>query len=149
MVGVSRRSLTTRRRAGRRDDGQSLVEMAIVLPILLALLVGIFEMGRAWNVYQVITNAAREGARTAVIQTKSESDVRATIDGYLADAGLDSAVGTVSITGQGTGFGQPTRVEIDYPYEFGFLGPVVSLLGEGSAVPGTITLSTAVTMRNE
>lgn len=123
--------------------------MAIVLPILLALLVGIFEMGRAWNVYQVLTNAAREGARAAVIPSNSTAKVQSTIDGYLSDAGLDASLGSVTITGQGTGVGQPTRVAIDYPYEFGFLGPVVSLLGEGSAVPGAITLSTAVTMRNE
>lgn len=144
-----RLAASVRRRPGRRDDGQSLVEMAIVLPILLALLVGIFEMGRAWNVYQVLTNAAREGARSAVIPTNSESKVRGTIDDYLADAGLDPGLGTVTINGQGGGVGTPTRVSIDYPYKFGFLGPVVSLLGTGSALPGSITLSTAVTMRNE
>ncbi len=144
-----RRCFPARRFGARRDAGQSLVELAIVLPILLALLVGIFEMGRAWNVYQVITNAAREGARSAVIPTNSESSVRATIDGYLTDAGLDPGLGSVTIEGQGAGVGTPTRVGIDFPYQFTFLGPVVSLLGEGSAVPGTITLSTAVTMRNE
>lgn len=146
---MSRYALRARRHAGRRDDGQSLVELALVLPILLALLVGILEMGRAWNVYQVITNAAREGGRAAVIQTNTESEVRTTIDGYLSDAGLDPAVGTVTISGQSDGIGKPTRVAIAYPYQFAFLGPVVSLLGEGSAVPGAITLSTAVTMRNE
>ena len=45
-----------------RESGQSLLEFAIVLPILLALLVGIFEFGVAWNRKQVLTNAAREGA---------------------------------------------------------------------------------------
>lgn len=149
MVDVSRHSPRHRRHAGRRDGGQSLVELAIVLPILLALLVGIFEMGRAWNVYQVLTNAAREGARAAVIPTSSASTVQTTIDGYLADAGLDPADGTVTITGQGSGVGTPTTVQISFPYEFAFLGPVVSLLGEGSEVPGALTLSTAVTMRNE
>ena len=141
--------LPVRRFSGRRDEGQSLVEMAIVLPILLALVIGIFELGRAWNVHQVITNAAREGARTAVIPTNSETKVRTTIESYLSDAALDPDLATVSIAGQGDGFGTPTTVQIAYPYEFAFLGPVVSLLGEGSATPGTVTLSTAVTMRNE
>ncbi|MBW3660054.1 MAG: pilus assembly protein [Gemmatimonadetes bacterium] len=142
-------TLLARRPEGRGERGQSLVELAIVLPILLALLVGIFEMGRAWNVYQVLTNAAREGARAAVIPTNAESDVRTTIESYLADAALDPALGTITITGQGNGVGTPSQVEIEYPYEFAFLGPVVSLLGESSTVPGAISLSTAVTMRNE
>lgn len=146
---MSRYGLVARRGSVGHDRGQSLVELAIVLPILLALLVGIFEMGRAWNVYQVVTNAAREGARTAVIPSNSASTVETTIDGYLSDAGLDPSIATVTITGQGAGVGTPTKVDIAYPYEFAFLGPVVSLMGDGSAIPGTITLSTAVTMRNE
>ena len=51
---------TDSRRDGR---GQALVELALILPILLMLLLGIFEFGRAWNTKQVITDAAREGAR--------------------------------------------------------------------------------------
>lgn len=133
----------------RRESGQSLVELAIVLPILLALVVGIFEFGRAWNVYQVLTNAAREGARQAVIPTNSESQVRTTIEDALRRAALDPGLGTITVTGEGGGTGTPTTVHIEYPYAFAFLGPVVSLLEGSSTVPGTIDLSTTVVMRNE
>lgn len=51
----------------REDSGAELVEAAVVLPILLMLLLGIITFGRAWNVYQTITRAAREGAREAVL----------------------------------------------------------------------------------
>lgn len=153
MVDVKIVNGTIRRvsRRGRREEaGQSLVEMAVVLPILLALVVGIFEFGRAWNVHQVLVNAAREGARKAVIPTSLESDVHDTIGVYLGSAGLDPEAGEISISGMDDGIGNPTTVRIAYPHEFAFLGPVVSLLSQSSEIPsGTVTLKTAVVMRNE
>jgi Flp pilus assembly protein TadG len=46
--------------------GAELVEMALILPILLTLLIGVFWAARAYNIYETITRAAREGARVAV-----------------------------------------------------------------------------------
>ncbi len=44
----------------RQDTrGQAMVEFALVLPLLLILLIGVFEFGRAWNVYHAVTDAAR------------------------------------------------------------------------------------------
>jgi Flp pilus assembly protein TadG len=57
------------RRAGTR--GAELVEMAFVLPILLTFLIGTFWAARAYNVYETITRAAREGARAAVVRSCS------------------------------------------------------------------------------
>jgi Flp pilus assembly protein TadG len=50
----------------RRQRGAEMVEMAFLLPLLLTLLIGIFWAGRAYNIYETITRAAREGARVAV-----------------------------------------------------------------------------------
>lgn len=136
----------------RSASGQSLVELAIGLPILLALIIGIAEFGRAWNVRQVTTNAAREGARLGVIQGALEADVRTAIDSRLTDAGLNPGDATVSIVGMNTGPGpgNSTSVQIDYPFQFQFIGPVVDFLNPGgSAIPGSITMSTTATMRNE
>ncbi|HEX5411700.1 MAG TPA: TadE family protein [Terriglobia bacterium] len=47
--------------------GAELLEFALVVPLLLSVLVGIFWVGRAYNVYQTVTRAAREGARYAVL----------------------------------------------------------------------------------
>ncbi|HKT11893.1 MAG TPA: TadE family protein [Terriglobia bacterium] len=49
------------------DSAAELVEAAFVLPLLLMLMLGIFWLGRAYNVYETITRAAREGARYAVL----------------------------------------------------------------------------------
>jgi hypothetical protein len=45
------------------NKGQSLVEFALLLPLFVLLIIGIFELGRAFFSYIAITNAAREGAR--------------------------------------------------------------------------------------
>ena len=54
------------RRSRYGERGNAMVEAAMTLPILLVLMVGIFEVGRAYETWQVVTNASREGARVAV-----------------------------------------------------------------------------------
>lgn len=143
-----------RRRGGRRARavaGQSLVEFAIGLPLLLALVIAIFEFGRAWNTSQILTNAAREGARWAVLEdTTSEDEVTDVISDYVENAGLDPGLVTVTIDGFDDDVGEPLTVQVGYPYEFLLLGPIVAFLGDGSGdVPGSVTLSPTVVMRNE
>jgi Flp pilus assembly protein TadG len=140
-------AVSCRRR--RADEGQSLAEFAILLPILMGVVIGIFEFGRAWNVDQVLTNAGREGARLAVIPTSSEDDVIEAVEGALTDAALDPSLANIAIEGMGV-YGTPASVEIEYPYEFTFLGPLMAFLGDGEAeIPGAITLNSRITMRNE
>jgi Flp pilus assembly protein TadG len=55
------------RRRGAPRRGQALVEFALVLPIFILLLVAIFDLGRAVFAYNTLTNAAREGARMAIV----------------------------------------------------------------------------------
>ena len=52
----------------KNEKGQSLVEFALVVPLLLLLVVGIFEFGRAWMTRNVMTGAAREAARIAAVE---------------------------------------------------------------------------------
>ncbi|HJY33750.1 MAG TPA: TadE family protein, partial [Vicinamibacterales bacterium] len=51
----------------KSERGAALLEAAITIPMLLLVSVGIFEFGRAYQTWQVLTNAAREGARLAVL----------------------------------------------------------------------------------
>jgi Flp pilus assembly protein TadG len=51
----------------KNKQGQALVELALVLPILLMLLMGTIEFGRIFHSYLLITNAAREGARAGIV----------------------------------------------------------------------------------
>ena len=84
------------------EKGAEMVEAAIVLPVLLTLLIGTFWIGRAYNVYQTITRAAREGARfgaapcPALGQTgctgntfPTSGEIRTVVQNSLQGASLD------------------------------------------------------------
>jgi hypothetical protein len=77
----------------RRDDrGTALIEMAFTLPLLLLISIGIIEFGRAFQTWQILTNAAREGARVAVLPGISDSMVTARVQEYIAAGVLDASV---------------------------------------------------------
>lgn len=65
-----------RRRPGR-DDGAAAVEFALVLPILLLVVFGIIDFGRAWNMQLALTQGAREGVRVSALGgTSAEATTR-------------------------------------------------------------------------
>ena len=55
------------KRREQKEKGQALVEFAVILPVLLMVLWGIFQFGIAFNDYIQVTSAAREGARKAAV----------------------------------------------------------------------------------
>jgi hypothetical protein len=83
----------------RRRAGQSLVEMAMVLPVLAFLTFGLLDFGRAYYFQVSVTNAAREGARTGIlnIYTGPKLPACSTSDSYATcpvqtDLAIDNAV---------------------------------------------------------
>jgi Flp pilus assembly protein TadG len=70
--------------------GQSLVEFALILPIFVLLLVGVFDVGRAVYAYNTINNAARQAARLAIIDQTPEH-VRETAVTDAVSLGLEAA----------------------------------------------------------
>ncbi|PYR46146.1 MAG: hypothetical protein DMF95_19070, partial [Acidobacteria bacterium] len=70
------------------ERGAVLIEFALVLPLLLVLFAGMFDMGLAFQRYQAVTNAAREGARMAVLPGYSDTDVEGRARAYLAASGV-------------------------------------------------------------
>lgn len=54
-----------------KERGQSLVELALILPVLMLVLVGIFDFGRAFYAYNALSNAAREGARYGTVHPEN------------------------------------------------------------------------------
>lgn len=111
--------------ARRSQRGQSLVEVALVLPILLLILMGIFDVGRAVFAMNAVTNAAREATRLAIVDQKVSGVVD---EGKQAAIGLDPAAINVnfSITGcPGTVvIGCTAAVTVDY--QWSALTPVIS-----------------------
>ena len=138
-----------------RERGSAMVETAIAIPILLVLMVGIFEVGRAYETWQVLTNAAREGARMSVTPGSSQSNTTALVRQYMANGQLTKSATAVVVVNQGASIdvnGTPvsaSAVTVDYPFEFIMLQPVVRLVAPGATVGGPLTMRTTAIMRNE
>ena len=84
-----------RRRFARQRHGAAVVEFALVAPLFIMLVFGILEYGRMVMVQQVLTNAAREGARAAVLDGATSTSVTAKVNAYLNGASVPNATVTV------------------------------------------------------
>jgi Flp pilus assembly protein TadG len=132
-----------------------LLEMAMTLPLLLLVAVAIFELGRAYQTQQILTNAAREGARMAVLPDSSVSNIQTRVHEYLEMGQLSHPdAATVDVTtnatmAMGASAVSASVVTVTYPFQFTVLGPVARLVSASSTIPGAITLTAASEMRNE
>lgn len=139
----------------RSETGAELVEFALVLPMLLLIFGGIIDFGLILQRQQIVTNAAREGARLAVLPGYTTADVQSRVAQFVTE-GLDDAgaapntsLTMVTLTpGAGPPF-QAARVQVSLDSSFLILGPLVSLAGGGGEAFGTIALTATSTMRVE
>ncbi|QCQ22966.1 pilus assembly protein [Desulfoglaeba alkanexedens ALDC] len=97
----------------KAEKGAAAVEFAIILPILIMLLFGIFQFGIAFNNYIAITHAAREGARLAAVDPLNPDDLKEIIIQRAYPVPLKEGDITIR-TPEGTEVGQPVEVEISY-----------------------------------
>jgi len=72
----------------RKRRGAAAAEFAIILPVLLMLVLGIWEVGRMIQVNQILDNAAREGARLSASGAFTDDAVKIAVCQYMHDAGL-------------------------------------------------------------
>lgn len=137
---------------GRRTRGQALTEFALVVPILLLMVVGVMEFGRAWTLSQVITDGARQGARMAALLNNSsagQDSVRRVVRRALSAGNINATDQMIAIdNGWKAGTNTPVGVTVSVPYDFGVFRPVMQLAGQ-SFNNGTITLRSRAIMRNE
>jgi Flp pilus assembly protein TadG len=73
------------------------VEAALLLPLALMLMLGIWEIGRMVQVGQILSTAAREGGRAASNGQNTNSQVQQIVLNYLQNAGLPSTLATVTV----------------------------------------------------
>lgn len=129
------------RKLSRDNRGQSLVEMALVLPLLIIILFGIIEFGRVFHSYLVITHASREGARVGVVgQSNAEIEQRihnaATLD-------LDKLTITITpSTQEARTPGVPLIISVNYQVDL--FTPILA-----GILPNSVNLQAQTTMRME
>jgi Flp pilus assembly protein TadG len=80
----------------KSQKGQSLVEFALVLPVFVVILFGIMEFGRLWEVSNILTSAAREGARVAAVSEPDVEKAKTAARSVLAAGHISGATITVS-----------------------------------------------------
>jgi hypothetical protein len=133
-----------------KETGSSVVEFAIILPILLLFVFGIIE----WSLYlfnsHIITNAGRAGARTGIVQAvpRVSEDAISTavlsyVDGNLVTFGAE-APPSISITAICAERGDDLGVTVIYDYTF-LLLPALTFGG----VPETLTITADTVMKCE
>jgi Flp pilus assembly protein TadG len=145
----------TRRHLWRSERGQALVEAALITPVVLLIMVGIFEVGRAYQTWQVLTNAAREGARAAVVPGATVPTVQGIVKKYMTDGQLGGVANATVAVNQATpmvvnGMNiNASLVTVDYPFSFIVLQPVARLVVKDSTAGSALTMRATSLMRNE
>jgi Flp pilus assembly protein TadG len=122
-----------------RDRGAVAVEFVLVLPVLLLILFGIIDFGRALNAQIVLTGAARDGVRLAALGY-SNAAVQADVTAAAPDL---SGVTTTVVSSCPPGAGPTANAQVDVSYTFTFITPigaVASLIGgSGLGAPTVLT----------
>jgi len=95
----------------RSEDGQALVEFALVLPLLVLLLFGMLDFGKAFNYWNDATHLSAEGARFAVVDRKPDPASTASLQAQIRDQ-----ADTAELRGGGTSaVASPAQVCVDFP----------------------------------
>ena len=124
-------------RCRKSQKGQSLVEFALILPVFVVLLFGIMEFGRLWEMANVLTSAAREGARVAAVTSPDVSKATSAAQRVISAGNITQSVITVS----GPNSSNEVTVTVSAAYT-----PMT-----GSIIPGLgpLSISRSTTMRWE
>ena len=141
----------------KNDRGQSLVEFALTLPMLLVVMFMVTEFGRALYQYNVMAQATREGARLGVVSGQDAATPRgeARMDAFLTGTGIapgDLTTKTVTVVDDYNGTGTKVVVATaEMPFRWILQGDMPTNPGAGSAVvsPGALTLHAETVMKAE
>ncbi len=123
------------------QQGQALVELALVLPILLMLLFGIIEFGRIYGAYMVIGNLSRESARYGVVG-HDDGQIRNLI--ISRRAWLDESKLTINISPPYAERDKGDSLEVTIDYPVNLLMPIIA-----DILPNPVELSVQCFMRVE
>jgi Flp pilus assembly protein TadG len=127
--------MSNRRTDIRGERGQTMVEFALVLPVLCLVVFGIIQCGILYNNYITLTDATRVGARKAAVSRQTANPVAlAEAATRNAAAGLKTPPLDVKVTATAWSPGADVTVEATYPYELKLLWFV--------AASGTLTSKT-------
>jgi Flp pilus assembly protein TadG len=138
----------------RQERGAELIEMALVLPLLLLIIMGIIDFGFMFREMNVVTNAAREGARTGILPDYDDADIDARVQQYMNAAGIGVSCPSascvvlkpvVSVTAPSGPF-QARDVRVTIFHDWTFMSPFAAMFGGSFS---SVALSGRAVMRVE
>jgi Flp pilus assembly protein TadG len=110
----------------RNEQGQTMTEFAIVLPVLVLLVFAVIQFGILFNNYVTLTDAARAGARKAAVSRNDANPVNSTVTQVKNSASdLNQSDLAVTVTSSWAPASDVT-VTATYPYSINLLGLVVA-----------------------
>ena len=136
----------------RSQRGAALIETAITIPMVLLVSVALVEFGRAYQTWQVLTNAAREGARVSILAEATDAQVTAAVRNYMTAGRIPNAATAPVVLERAVPLGANTssRITINYPFSFMVIGPVARLVRSSSTLGNSaLTMTAVAVMRNE
>lgn len=125
----------------RRRRGSAVVETAVMAPLVVSAMLGMVELGYAYMVRQTVTNAAREGARAAVMPGAATADVNAAVDATMGAANLQ---GYTTATNLADAPADEDEIWVDVSIPFSRASITGGFFGGGS-----FEISSRTTMRRE
>lgn len=120
LTDAGRRSGGLPRFSRRRRRGASAVEFAVVAPVFFMLIFGMFEFGRMLMVQQVLTNGARSGARVAVIDGATATEVTSKVQEYLRGGSINGSDVNITLDPSNpaqSDTGDAVTVQLSVPFE--------------------------------
>jgi Flp pilus assembly protein TadG len=141
----------------RDDHGQSLVEFALTLPMLLVVMFMITEFGRALYQYNVLAQATREGARVAVVNSEANAPAfgEARMDSFLTAVGIGPDEVDIDVVVESNYAESGTaivRATAEMPFQWILQGPLPTTANgdpDGAVTPNAFTLHAETVMKAE
>jgi len=127
-----------KKRKDEGEKGQALAEFALVIPVLLILLVGIFEIGYGLNSYLTVVDAARDGARLGAKGSASDAEIRTLIVRETERLKDGVAAGDITIARDNTPGDSSIEVEVCYDHSL--------IMGVPMIIPDPLQMCSTTTM---
>lgn len=119
----------------RRENGQSILEFALTLPLLVMMLMGLLDFGRAYFVVVMLNDAAAEGAVYAGAAPRDINGIKLRVVEAAADDLVSIGLENVNVISSSIVAGASITVSVTY--EFTFLTPLIGeLFGDGLTLRG-------------
>jgi Flp pilus assembly protein TadG len=129
------------------ERGAVAVEFALLLPVVLLILFSIIDFGMMMYGREIVTNAAREGARAGIVQgppKRTSGEITTIANNDLTGTGVNQA--DVTFTPTGAGLSNPSTLTVAAQYSYNFLIPYIpNVVG----IPNPLIITTQVVMRHE